>query len=68
MDTFQKNKFFWLAYFTMLMPNRYVDSHCSTIMSPKWYKSFKFKEFDKEMLEKENFEGCEKIRLHQLNL
>jgi N-acetylglutamate synthase-like GNAT family acetyltransferase len=32
-------------------------------MSPKWYKSFGFKEFDKELLEKEVFEGCEEARL-----
>jgi hypothetical protein len=37
-------------------------------MSPKWYKSFKFKEFDKEMLEKKVFEGYEEVHLHQLNL
>jgi hypothetical protein len=38
------------------------------MMSLKWYKSFGFREFEKEMLEKENFEGCEKVHLHQLNL
>jgi hypothetical protein len=27
-----------------------------------------FKKFDKEMLEKEISEGCEEVRLHQLNL
>jgi N-acetylglutamate synthase-like GNAT family acetyltransferase len=28
-------------------------------MSFEWYKSFGFKEFDKEMLEEEISEGCE---------
>jgi N-acetylglutamate synthase-like GNAT family acetyltransferase len=44
------------------------DPHCKPIMSPKWYKSFGFKAFDKELLEKEIFESCEDVRLHQFNL
>ncbi len=37
-------------------------------MFPEWYKSFGFKEFDKELLEKEIFEGYEDVQLHQLNI
>jgi hypothetical protein len=37
-------------------------------MSLECYKSFGFKEFVEELLEKEIFEGCEDVRLHQLNL
>ncbi len=42
--------------------------HCKTMMSPEWYKSFGIKEFDKEMVEKELYEGCEEACLHQLNV
>jgi hypothetical protein len=35
---------------------------------PEWCKSFGIGKFDKEMVEKELFEGCEKACLHQLNV
>jgi len=37
-------------------------------MSLGSYKSFGFKEFDKELLEKEIFEGYEDVQLHQLSI
>jgi hypothetical protein len=37
-------------------------------MSPKWYLSFGFGEFDKNMKEQELAEGCEEARLQLLNL
>jgi hypothetical protein len=39
-----------------------------TMMSLEWCKSFGIREFDKEMVKKELFEGCEEARLHQLNM
>jgi hypothetical protein len=37
-------------------------------MSPEWYLSFGFGEFDKDMKEQELVEGCEEARLQLLNL
>jgi hypothetical protein len=37
-------------------------------MSHEWYKSFGFREFDKEMLEETAFEGYEELCLHQFNI
>jgi hypothetical protein len=37
-------------------------------MSHEWYKSFGFRKFDKEMLEKIIFEGYEELHLHQFNI
>jgi hypothetical protein len=37
-------------------------------MSPEWYLSFGFGEFDKDMKEQEVTEGCEEARLQLLNL
>jgi ribosomal protein L29 len=42
--------------------------HCKTMMSLEWCKSFGIREFDKEMVEKELFEGCEEVHLHQFNM
>jgi hypothetical protein len=47
---------------------RCVDPHCKAIVYLKWYNFFSFKEFDKELLEKEISKGCENMWLHQLNL
>ncbi len=38
------------------------------MMSLEWCKSFGIREFDKEMVEKELFEGCEEVHLHQFNM
>jgi N-acetylglutamate synthase-like GNAT family acetyltransferase len=45
-----------------------ANFHYKSVVSHEWYKSFGFKKFDKELLKKENLEGCEDVRLHQLNL
>jgi hypothetical protein len=37
-------------------------------MSPKWSNSLGYREFDKDMYEKDVLEGCEEARLHQFNL
>jgi hypothetical protein len=47
--------------------NQCADMHCTTMMSPKWCKSFGTRKFDKEMVEKELSKGCEEAHLHQLN-
>jgi hypothetical protein len=47
---------------------RCFDSSCDVLMSPKWYKSFGFSEFDKNMEEQAKVEGCEDARLQALNL
>jgi hypothetical protein len=44
------------------------DSSCDVLMSPEWYKSFGFSEFDKNMEEQTKVEGCEDARLQALNL
>ena len=37
-------------------------------MSPEWYLSFGFGEFDKDMKEQELAKGCEEARLQLLNI
>jgi hypothetical protein len=37
-------------------------------MSPEWFKSFGFREFNEGLLKREIFEGCEKSWLQQFNL
>jgi hypothetical protein len=51
----------WFALMHFKQSCKCVDLHCNAIVFPKWYKSFGFKEFDKELLEKEIFEGCENM-------
>ena len=53
-----------LMHFTTTNACAKVD--CSKIILPKWAKSFDFREFDAEMLEKEVMEGCKDARVQYL--
>lgn len=58
----------WCAMVHFRLHTRCFDSSCDVLMSPEWYKSFGFSEFDKNMEEQAKVEGCEDARLQALNL
>jgi hypothetical protein len=47
--------------------NKCANPLCGQVVSPEWAKSFGFREFDAELLEKEISEGCEGARIEYLN-
>ncbi len=54
----------WCVLMHFKQNNQCVDMHCKIMMSLDWCKSFGIINFDKEMVEKELFEGCEEACLH----
>jgi hypothetical protein len=49
----------WYVLIHFKHKSKCVDPHYRTNMSPEQFKSFGFKEFVKDLLEREIFEGCE---------
>ena len=41
---------------------------CGAKVSPEWFMSFGFGEFDQEMIEQALAEGCEEARFQLMNL
>jgi hypothetical protein len=58
----------WCALIHFKQKSKCIDPHCKTNMSLKWFKSFGFREFDKDLLEREISKGYEEYWLQQLNL
>jgi len=58
----------WCALMHFKHSSKCANPHCKTNMSLEWFKNFGFREFDKDLLEKEISKGCEASRLQQFNL
>ena len=58
----------WCATVHFRVNTRCFDKSCDVLMSPEWYKSFGFREFEQNMLDQATAEGCEDARLQALNL
>lgn len=58
----------WCAIVHFGSSARCFNATCNSLMSPDWFKSFGFREFDKEMEDQAVAEGCEDARLQALNL
>jgi hypothetical protein len=58
----------WCALIHFKQKSKCIDPHCKTNMFIKWFKSFGFREFDKDLLKREISKGYEEYWLQQLNL
>jgi hypothetical protein len=58
----------WCAAIHFKLHSKCYETSCEARMSPEWYLSFGFGEFDKDMKEQELAEGYEEAHLQLLNL